>query len=98
MTSTPIPSRAAAAIAFSHDAINRLMIEAISIKIQDHEPTAELDLDPIEIFDCIASAADLPQPMRDCILLSADICPMHRCDAAICADDEIMECRELRDA
>lgn len=94
MTNT---ERAAAMLAFSRDPINQLIAEAITLKIQDHERgDFDLDLDPIELYDLIASHSDLSQPLKDLILSMGGICPLHRCDEEICADDEITECADLR--
>lgn len=55
----------------------------------------ELELHHDLLDEALAAADALPLLATD-ILLALDICPMHRCDAEICADDEVTECLELR--
>lgn len=54
-----------------------------------------LDLDG-DLLQLMLDAADALPPLANELLLSLDICPMHRCDAAICADDDVIECEALR--
>lgn len=35
-------------------------------------------------------------PVRTEVALEFELCPMHLCDEQICADDQVIECKELR--
>ena len=61
-----------------------------------------------EFLDAILTSSDNPaiddiyailcadSAIRDEILLSLEICPIHECDIEICADDDETECAHLR--
>lgn len=53
------------------------------------------EIDPIDAIDALhALCPDTPE--FTAFAQSFEICPMHRCDEQICADDEITECAHLR--
>lgn len=55
-----------------------------------HPADLDVDADPLDTFDMLAS---LLNPAARAALASAcDFCPVHECDAAICAADEEPGC------
>lgn len=56
----------------------------------------ELDIDRLDLILLLAAHIDELGQSRNDFLLGYDICPMHQCDADICADDAVDECAELR--
>lgn len=62
---------------------------------------AECDhLETARNYDCspgfIARILDLDTDSMTALRYAYEICPIHRCDDAICADDNITECAHLR--
>lgn len=60
-----------------------VMISALSQILSGASPA-------VDLLDLVISAADAyTGPDYDQVMLSFDLCPVHRCDAEICADDEL---------
>jgi len=58
---------------------------------------AALDADDFDLLDTLTALRPLLTDDDFAELATqCDICPLHICDIAICADDDILECAELR--
>jgi hypothetical protein len=55
------------------------------------------NLDADAMLDMIDSLATrLPERDFNALCNAIELCPMHRCDYRICADDNITECADIR--
>jgi hypothetical protein len=74
----------------------KIMIDADALLATLIDCDDDLNIDYLDFHLLIAR--HLTETNRDAneYLLSYDICPMHRCDAEICADDDEPECAALR--
>ena len=66
---------------------NTELINSIATRILDTDDALDIIIDMRPMI--------IPALFAD-LMLAIDFCPMHACDAAICADDDIAECAELR--
>lgn len=53
-----------------------------------------LELDPPTMYD--AARQNLSEEEASVLAHMLELCPVHGCDAAICADDQVTECEEAR--